>query len=510
MSRFNLIDEPWIPVRGINGNRRELGIKDTLIQAKALSVIEAPSPLVTAALHRFLLAILYRALMGPTDLEKAKELFQNGLPTDQIEAYLKKWRDRFWLFDNKYPFGQIPEFKPEKWHSWAVLAAENNADNAKVLFDHVDVREADPITEGAAVRWLLATQTFSVSCGKSELAHTGTAPSATAAMVLPLGMNLHDTLLLSLVPQNRKVLENDLPLWEREPETIQLLRTGPKRRLEGFADRYTWRIRAVKLLESSSQGIQSVALASGVWVLDDQQMDPMLAYRIDETRGKLPIQFRDRGLWRDFDSLLPDNGGLAPGVIEHSFALTRNAAARSPQSIMVLGQSNDQAKIEFWRMERFALPPALIGNRKIRGDIRRFLDEAEETQRVLWSACKTFADLLLGRGERRPKSEDIRNFISQMPSIPWYWSTLEGHFHDLLGKFTLEKNLDEIEKEWLCSIRNALVRAWGLHAESVRMGNAWEIRALVNAQKHIEKKRREMDKMISEFENIENENQEDA
>ena len=32
MSRFNLIDEPWIPVRLPNGTREELGIKDTLLR----------------------------------------------------------------------------------------------------------------------------------------------------------------------------------------------------------------------------------------------------------------------------------------------------------------------------------------------------------------------------------------------------------------------------------------------------------------------------------------------
>ena len=152
-----------------------------------IAAIEDPSPLVVAALHRFLLAVLYRALEGPTDIDQAKALFREGLPGERITAYLDKWRDRFWLFDEKYPFGQIPTFEPTTWRAWMVLAAEHNADNAKVLFDHVDVDAPGTISGGAAARWILATQTFSVSCGKSELSHTGTAPSATAAMAMPLG-----------------------------------------------------------------------------------------------------------------------------------------------------------------------------------------------------------------------------------------------------------------------------------------------------------------------------------
>ena len=246
MSRFNLIDEKWIPVRFPDGTRGELGIRDTLLRSGKIAAIEDPSPLVVAALHRFLLAVLYRALEGPTDIDQAKALFKAGFPSKKITAYLEKWRDRFWLFDETYPFGQIPTFEPKTWRAWTVLAAEHNADNAKVLFDHVDVEAPGAISAAAATRWILATQTFSVSCGKSELSHTGTAPSATAAMVLPLGGNLQDTLLLSLVPQNREIIAADNPLWERSPESVESLKAGVERRASGLADRYTWRIRAIR------------------------------------------------------------------------------------------------------------------------------------------------------------------------------------------------------------------------------------------------------------------------
>ncbi|HBA72798.1 MAG TPA: type I-E CRISPR-associated protein Cse1/CasA, partial [Geobacter sp.] len=103
MSRFNLIDEKWIPVRFPDGSRDELGIRDTLLRSKEIAAIEDPSPLVVAALHRFLLAVLYRALEGPTDIDQAKALFKSGLPNERIMNYLEKWRDRFWLFDDKYP-----------------------------------------------------------------------------------------------------------------------------------------------------------------------------------------------------------------------------------------------------------------------------------------------------------------------------------------------------------------------------------------------------------------------
>lgn len=496
MSRFNLIGEKWIPVRFLDGNRGELGIQDVLLGAKDIAAIEDPSPLVVAALHRFLLAVLYRALEGPTDIDQAKKLFKEGIPGDKIKAYLEKWRERFCLFDEKYPFGQIPNFEPNIWRSWTVLAAEHNADNAKVLFDHVDVEASGTISEAAAIRWILATQTFSVSCGKSELSHTGTAPSATAAIVLPLGSDLQDTLIFALVPENREIAGGDLPLWEREPESVNRLSQGVKRASSGLADRYTWRIRSIRLAENNLGRIEKLAFASGVGDSSVGQVDPMLGYRIDDKRRKLPIQFRDRGLWRDFDSLLPDQSHLGPQVIEHALRLTRSNLARFPRSVLVLGQANNKAKIEYWRMERFALPEALTGDRFIRTEIHQLLREAEDVQRCLWLASRSYARDLLSRGEREPVANDIKAFVKQMPTNSWYWSALEARFHEILQEYTLERDPEDIRCQWLTFVRDTLSEAWEQHRASVSMGDAWAIRALVKAERPVREKLKELDEEI--------------
>lgn len=478
MSRYNLIDEKWIPVRFLDGTRRDLGIRDTLLQSAAIEAIEDPSPLVVASLHRFLLAVLYRALEGPTDINQAKALFNSGFPGEKIAAYLEKWRDRFWLFHEKYPFAQIPAFTPKVWRAWTVLAAEHNADNAKVLFDHVDVEVPGDISEGVAARWILATQTFSVSCGKSELSHTGTAPSATAALVVPLGRNLQDTLLFCLVPQNREVIFADLTLWERSPESVEVLKEGLERTPSGLADRYTWRARSICLESNGAGRIGKLAFASGVGNSDVEQIDPMVGYRVDDKKGRLPIQFRDRGLWRDFDSLLPDDSDLAPRVIEHAARLTRSKRERFPESVMILGQANNKAKIEYWRMERFALPGALTARLSVRTEIRQLLQDAEEAQKSLWAACRSFAENLLSRGDREPAKKDTTDFVKQMPVIAWYWSTLESRFHEMLRDYTVDRDPDDIRCGWLKFIRETLSKAWEQHSAAVSTGDAWAIRAL--------------------------------
>lgn len=500
MSRFNLIDEKWIPVRFLDGRHDELGISETLLRSKEIAAIEDSSPLVVAALHRFLLAVLYRGLEGPTDIDQAKALFKNGFPSRRIKEYLQTWRDRFWLFDEKYPFGQIPTFESRTLRAWTVLATEHNADNAKVLFDHVDVEVPGTISESAATRWILATQTFSVSCGKSELSHTGTAPSATAAMALPIGRDLQDTLMLSLVPQNRVITGDDHPVWERDPESVESLKGGVERNVSGFADLYTWRVRSIRLSQNSTGRIGKLAFASGVGNSSVDQIDPMLGYRIDDKRGKLPIQFRDRGLWRDFDSMLPDEMHLAPKVIEHATTLSRSMRERFPRSVMIFGQANNKAKIEYWRMEHFALPEAITGDRHIRTEIRQLLTMAEDAQKSLWLACRSFARDMLSRGERDPAKEDIKKFVAQMPVNSLYWSNLETCFHEILREYTLERDSGDIRCQWLKSIRDTLRTAWEQHRASVSMGDSWAIRAIVKGEGHVLRKLKELNDEIVKLE----------
>lgn len=540
MSRFNLIDEKWIPVRFLDGTRdEELGIRDTLLRSKEIAAIEDSSPLVVAALHRFLLAVLYRALEGPTDIDQAKELFETGLPSEKITAYLEKWRNRFWLFDEKYPFGQIPTFEPKAWRAWTALAAEHNADTAKVLFDHVDATASGSIKPAAAVRWLLATQTFAVSTGKSEISHTKTAPSASSVMAIPIGLNLLDTLLFCLVPQNREVMQADIPLWEKEPESLAYLKTATKvldkkseekdstveRVATGIIDLFTWRTRSILFKELPSGEISELGFASGVGYKDLTELDPMLGYAIveitdKETKEKVKkrgaINFKEKEFWRDFDSLLPDAARLAPRVIEHAIVLTKMDRKRLPRGVMILGQKYfpPRPNIAFWRKEYFALPEAILGNRDIRHDIRVMLIEAEDAGKTLWngddgikaclaSSIGSFAKALLSHdttGTRDVQLSDIKNFAQSANAVPWYWSTLESRFHEILGEYTLERDPDDILCQWLKFIRDTLKKAWDQHSASVATGDVWAIRALVKAEKPVMRKLKELNVEIMKFE----------
>lgn len=498
MSRFNLIDEKWIPVRFLDGNRGELGIQDTLLRAKDIAAIEDPSPLVVAGLHRFLLAVLYRALEGPTDIDQAKKLFRDGLPSEKVRDYLENWRDRFWLFDDKYPFGQNTNVPKDQIEPWTKLTAEYNATSNKVLFDHTDTGEPGSRKPKECARWLVSTMTFSLSGGRGYYP----SPSPNALMCIPLGKNLHETLCYNLVPYpNREVMRADSALWERESKALPL--NAPKQMALGYSDLYSWQPRMILLEELPSGEVSLARFVAGLGFENPtKNPDPMQPYKADRTYGKLPVQFReDRGTWRDFNSLLPDDTGIAPLTIQNALRLAGRKAEVLPNSVLVLGlrYTPPNANVDFWRMERFVLPAALAAERIVRTEVEQLLTAAEEAQKALWAACSSFARNVLSRGDRPPDKKDIKTFVQQMPVNSWYWSVLEARFHEMLAAYTPERDPDDIHCQWLKSVRNALAQAWERHRASVSMGDAWAIRALVKAEGAIRVKLRELDEDIAEL-----------
>ena len=491
MRRYNLVDEEWIPVRFPGGTRRELRLCDVLLQSAAIEAIEDPSPLVVAGLHRFLLAVLYRALEGPTDIDQAKVLFNTGFPGEKIAAYLEKWRDRFWLFHEKYPFGQNPYVPKDQIKPWTKLTAEYNATTNKVLFDHTDAKNPGTRTPKECARWLLATMTFSISGGSGYYP----SPSPNAMICIPLGRNLHETLCYNLVHYpNREVMHDDSALWEREPRTLPL--STPKRITFGYADLYTWQPRMILLEGGPSNEVKVLRFIAGEGFENPSKYpDPMQPYVNNKTKGRLPVQFReDRGTWRDFDSLLPDDPDdpdSAPLTIQNALGIAGKKKNSTPESVLVLGLRYEppSANVDFWRMERFALPRALaVRPSKVRTEIRQLLTDAKEAQKSLWAACSSFAQNLLIRGDRKPSPEDIKKikgFVKQMPVSAWYWSTLESHFHEVLRDYTGDRDAEDIRCGWLKFVRETLSKAWGQHSASVSTGDAWAIRALFAKAKGI-------------------------
>jgi len=474
---FNLITQPWIPVRE-GSALRLVGLQEALLEAHRFTRIEDPSPLVTAALHRLLLAVLHRALEGPKDAYEAAAWFGKGFDAEKIRAYLDRHHDRFDLFHPQSPFYQVPDFTLERSRrSWTVLAPELNSDNNKVLFDHSVTSRPRPLYPAEAARLLVANQTFALSAGKSVLCHTATAPVATAALAIALGENLHQTLCLNLVSYPQSQYERDHATWEQEPLRVDDLKNCEAARAtpKGIVHRYTWLSRAVRLEPEEEGGetvVRWIAYASGVRYEEAAvRPDPMVAFRPDpkDPSKQYPLGFREgRALWRDFASLLPRPASAhSLGVVEHARNVYRALGTRFRGRgipVMVAGQANDQAKIELWRGEVYRLPEAILSDKDVWRFVEENLEKAEEMGKALNGAAFALAKELLSLGDRQPSNDDVNKLAQSFPHQIAYWSALEGQFADWIVRLgpDFEHQQAQLERDWLKALQHEAQQAWRL------------------------------------------------
>lgn len=142
MSTFNLIDEPWISVvTDYKGATKLVGLREFFQNAHTYIALAGDMPTQDFAVMRFLLAILHtvfsrydahgevyemievndRMQQVEKVYEEDEEEYEDALMEtwrdlwtaekcpDIVVQYLETWHDRFYLFDEKYPFYQVTE-----------------------------------------------------------------------------------------------------------------------------------------------------------------------------------------------------------------------------------------------------------------------------------------------------------------------------------------------------------------------------------------------------------------
>jgi len=115
-------------------------------------------PTEEAALYRLLLAVLHRALGGPTTEDDLHDLWERqAFPDDPLDRYFDRWSDRFWLFHDSAPFFQIADLPDDMAKPWVRLFVDGGS---PTLFDHTTDENFPSATYAQAVRALLAHQSY--------------------------------------------------------------------------------------------------------------------------------------------------------------------------------------------------------------------------------------------------------------------------------------------------------------------------------------------------------------
>ncbi|HOG90019.1 MAG TPA: type I-E CRISPR-associated protein Cse1/CasA, partial [Smithella sp.] len=474
MAEFNLIDEEWIPCITLDGRSKEFGIQDTLLKAHELREICDDSPLVTVAIHRLLLAILYRAYSGPSDFSGWKGLYAKGkFNPNIVTVYLEEWKgkNRFYLLDDKYPFYQMSGLETNNAVSVNRLATECASGNNATLFDHSSDDAIASLSFAKVARQLLACQSFALGFGKSgnakiygkdeTLPYSADAIALRGMTVWIQGPTLFETLMTNLTPSE----DESLPPWElSDPHKHRDILSGKDRKAVGSlgtVDRFTWQSRLVRLIPNDMH-VSKMYFTQGRSA-DKSAGDPMKAYRFSKEEGISAVPLSsNKAAWRDAHAILtippPDSNERRP----ECFNLLARASASGvissdkPFFAQVVGLAsapNKAGKFLLWRHERLPAPPAFLGDENLskRERLGRLLEYAEQAAIALNNRVRRIAKLYLSPDSespdgQQPDKDEVTKVINAIDPRPAYWARLEKHFFDLLEN--LPGDWDGTASDW--------------------------------------------------------------
>jgi CRISPR system Cascade subunit CasA len=452
MASFNLIDAPWIPCNARAGPR-VLGIRDTLMQSEELAGIADPSPLVTLALHRLLLAIVHR-VYGPRNHEAWGEIWGRGAwDPEPLQVYLDERHARFDLFDGTHPFYQAVDLVVTETDLAAYkLVLELSPSNSR-LFSHTDDADPPEMSPAEAARALVAFQSFHAGGLVRKRFGAGptsgrAGPLAGSAVCLLEGKTLFETLALNMVryapggTMPFPISGTDCPAWERD--------TSPddeQRRPRGYLDWLTRQSRSVHLAADERAGetvVRRCVIAKGNGLPlgeSENQFEQMVAFRArkDARPGQEPwapvALRRERAVWRDSFALLHSAERSSP-VSVLSEVSTRMELGyldrRSTHPLSVCGVAYEQANAMFWRAEHLPLPLAYLDDEDLFGGLQTALRLAEAVAETLRRAAAVLAayvlNIDLGGRLDRSRQQALGRRRDAMGAERRYWASLDSSF----------------------------------------------------------------------------------
>jgi CRISPR system Cascade subunit CasA len=351
--RFDLVDEPWLPVRMRDGAACEVGLRLALTRAHDIAGLDIEFPTQEPALLRLLLAVCYRALEGPRNEVAWDALWaEEALPEEPLVSYLDRWRDRFDLFHPSTPFFQTPGLEPvgkAGVKPASRLIAHAPPAHAPPVFTPITDAMSIVLHPAEAARWVVERHAWGTTSDKTgakgnpkvkagrdtpQIGHLGW-----IGFVAPIGRTLRETLLLNLVPWDRagqvRVTPEDLPAWERSP-------TGPTREYRpplGTCDLFSWQGRRIRLYPEVRDGqivVAHVLVCAGDDVRQEtvRTVDPHTGWHArkekDGTLTYAPTKARvGQQVWRGLSGLLAlEEGKNRAGVLSWLAAIEERVATQ--------------------------------------------------------------------------------------------------------------------------------------------------------------------------------------
>lgn len=358
MSEFNLIDEPWISVvTDYKGTTKLVGLKEFFQNAETYIDFAGDMPTQDFAVMRFILAILHTVFsrydsngnpyemidlngkmqqIENVDEEYEEEyedalmktwesLWKTGKFPEIVIDYLECWHDRFYLFDDEYPFYQvtrdeIDETKISKANPSEILGKNINrliseSRNKIALFSpkYSSNENKEILDYDEVARWLISFQSYASLSDKVRFSNKSY--KASKGWLFDLGGvflssdNLYKTMVLNLVLVNTSNTDYNTniqkPVWEYKPSEV-VKKYMSDNLIDNIAELYTAYSRAIYISDFDPKKPFKMGIVKLPEVLHKNNfLEPMTVWRFNKdgpNKGEFtPRKHQlNKSLWRSF------------------------------------------------------------------------------------------------------------------------------------------------------------------------------------------------------------------
>lgn len=368
MPRYNLLDEKWIQVAS-KDTVEKVSIKELFAGAAKYKELAGDMKTQDFAVMRVMLAILHTVFsrfdsngdpyeffevdkesflqigeLEEIDLEDYEDaLYQTWIDIwnakefpKVVYEYLEKWRERFFLYDDKYPFFQVTKeviekdaSKTENFFGKNINRLISESNNKTALFSPKNESGKEYLKDDEVARWLITFQGYSGSFHERARSFSKDT-SASYGWLYSLGgiylkgKNLFETLMLNFTIGNNEknnLLKIQKPCWEMDTveKNVDLyFHNG----IDNIASLYTLWSKEVLIDPNHSENLEFNCQMLMLPEIDNINnfLEPMSIWNSDKNdKDKFSSRKHEanQAMWRNFGLLTGTNeSARKPGVIE--------------------------------------------------------------------------------------------------------------------------------------------------------------------------------------------------
>lgn len=512
MSDYNLIDEPWISVVvDYKGTTKLVGLKEFFEHAHEYIALAGDMPTQDFAVMRFLLAILHTVfsrydahgepyemielndrmqqiekvdLEDEEDYEDAlmetwKDLWNAKKFPEIVVKYLDAWHDRFYLFDDKYPFYQVTKEEIEnidskfadntndkttiKFRSMNRTISESG--NKATLFSPKIEENKDILTNAELARWLITFQGVSNASDKKSI---NKIEGKSIGWIYNLGGvflssdNIFKTLMLNLILRHGDSQYNNIqnPCWEKKPETIynEYLKN---KTIDNVSELYTnwsrlmyyfpFRPKKSEIKQNMFRIVKTNSMPS-----ENNFLEPMTIWKYYDKKYTPQKYETNKAVWRSFGSFLNANEDVRmPGVISHlndikKFIDKFEVIQINAISAIYDSNTNSRAMInEFY--DYFDLGLFIINDLQSDGWVARINDIVDKTKDVVGKIYCAFLNDIV-------KIRNLKSNAFTSNHVESMYFKIDKPFRDWLININYDDNKDEKEQIWNKELKKLVIR----------------------------------------------------